>query len=1096
MRTRWYTLAAAVAVSLIVVLWCGRGYAGEELVLSDFESADSLRMVEGRQNVQLVPDHATQGKLAGKVPAGFTVIAGPWTGLPADWSGYDELRLDVFNPGKTGQVSIWISDGNSDYWERHNNAFQLREGANTLVIPVGGLYRGEKGSGKFLEVTKIQQLVIALPKEGDGFYLDNFRLVKGTGKVQTLLLIGFEDNEQAKAKWAVEDYPQDRPGKSVSERVAEHVTQGAKALKLEFRTEGGSLVLTDVPPDWSGYDTLQIDCFNTGDRMTTISGWVRDDASRTGDYWERHNYRMNVKPGASTIQFPVGGLYRGEKGSNRFLDTTKMVAMSIGTRGVTLYLDNIRLVKGTEEVAVEGLRKFDFGPPGSPNFPGFTPVYPNSDYTTKEGFGWVGGSGRDARNYEQPDSLICDFIRVNSGQVFAVDVPDGDYVVSVMLDVPGFWDYLAFSDRAVEAQGKEVFRQKVTDEEFLRDYFFRYQDVEDLPGTDIWQRYVGDRFKPKTFEVKVTGGRLDLKFLGDTWALTPAYLVLYPKSQTEAGQRWMEQLNTRRRDGFYINYAEVVRPADAKPTVSPAEEAAGYILFSRGIDREVAYSSAPGTDPSDTRDPKIDLAACPGEYESYSFSVYPLKDCRDLTLAVGDLTGPAGSKIAASAFRQRAIRYKFTRIGGRVTSSFQYQPWLLVDFKSWPIQANVTRRFWLTLHVPTDAAAGKYTGTAAVSLNGTTRQIPVSLEVYPFKLDEPKMSIAMFGGSRASGGSYWSESLVKAFRYDQRIEEVVRDQKEHGMTAVTPVAPALTGFQNGKAVWDTAEADRFMELLRKVGFDHECFTYARIFNVGSGDLDQQARDRFGMPLEQAIKLAYEELARHMKEKNWLPMAWALADEPLIHGVSPETVIKVFEAHRKAASGMQFVMEDAMGDPGHYVVIPAIDIICANSPRYAVAEAVKKNKSRYWFNNIGTDRVTFGWFMWKAHKEMGVEALFQWGYSTNKADIYYDLDGSEGDSGVSFTASEGQRARREWELIRDGADDHRYLQTMQNLVEKAQQGGNAAAKAKAAEALKFCDGVMAQINLERKSAKVYTQADLDKFKRELAGYIVALRQTML
>jgi hypothetical protein len=46
-------------------------------------------------------------------------------------------------------------------------------------------------------------------------------------------------------------------------------------------------------------------------------------------------------------------------------------------------------------------------------------------------------------------------------------------------------------------------------------------------------------------------------------------------------------------------------------------------------------------------------------------------------------------------------------------------------------------------------------------------------------------------------------------------------------------------------------------------------------------------------LEQAVKLAYEELGQHMKEKNWLPMAWALADEPLIHGISADTVIKVF-----------------------------------------------------------------------------------------------------------------------------------------------------------------------------------------------------------
>jgi hypothetical protein len=258
-------------------------------------------------------------------------------------------------------------------------------------------------------------------------------------------------------------------------------------------------------------------------------------------------------------------------------------------------------------------------------------------------------------------------------------------------------------------------------------------------------------------------------------------------------------------------------------------------------------------------------------------------------------------------------------------------------------------------------------------------------------------------------------------------------------------------------------------------------------------MEKTCQDKYGMPLEQAIKLAYETLGQHAKDKNWLPMAWALADEPLIHGISADAVIKVFLAHRKAAPQMQFVSEDAMGDPAHYVVIPAIDIVSGNSPRYKVAEEIKKNKGRYWFNNIGTDRLTFGWFLLKANKEMGVEALFQWGYATNTGDIYYDLDGSEGDSGCTITASEGQRARRCWEMIREGANDHRYVQTLLNLIAKAQAGNNEPAKAKAADAQKFIDGVFAKIDLEHKNKIAYTNADLDGFKHQAAGYIQELKQ---
>jgi hypothetical protein len=247
-----------------------------------------------------------------------------------------------------------------------------------------------------------------------------------------------------------------------------------------------------------------------------------------------------------------------------------------------------------------------------------------------------------------------------------------------------------------------------------------------------------------------------------------------------------------------------------------------------------------------------------------------------------------------------------------------------------------------------------------------------------------------------------------------------------------------------------------------------------------------------VPLEQGIQIAYEELGRHAKESNWLPVAWALADEPLIHGISPQTVIRVFEAHRKAAPQMQFVIEDAMGEESHWAVIPAVDIVCANTPRYKVAEAVRKQKARYWFNNIGTDRFTFGWFLWKAHQEMNVEALFQWGYSTNHGDIYYDLDGFEGDTGVSFTASEGQRPWVAWQLIREGAEDHRYLQTLENLIAKAEGSGDAGAKAKAAAARTFLQEAMVKIEMEHKDKRPYGQAELERLKREVAGHIMALR----
>lgn len=1085
------------AWSVFAVLACASAGAGEERVLCDFESPDAMKVLENNAKIQLVAEHATQGKQAGKIPGGFNLVAGGWTGLPADWSGFDQFRMDVFNPGEAFKVSLWLADGGgSDYWQRHNAQFTLRPGANTLVIAVGGLYRGEKGSGKFLDTKAIKQMVMSFPKSEAGFFLDNIVLAKGAagGKAVTKVLAGFEADKETGLKWAIEDWPEDKPGKSEVSFVAEHVTEGKRALKVAFRANGGGIHVSDfTEADWSGFDSLELDCFNAAEQPVKIGGWFRDvDAAPSdGDYWKRHNYQTNVKSGASTIRFPLGGFYRGEKGSGKFLDTKKMLAFCITCSNATLYLDNLRLVKGGEEIAVEGLKAFDFGPKNGPTFPGFTAVSTDAGYSKEQGFGWLGQRPSDARNYEHPDALLCDFVRMSGGETFAIDVPDGEYTVYAMLDAIGYWDYTHWSSRGIEANGVEVLSEKVNSEQYLKDRYFLHQDDEDLPGTDIWQKYIQRHFQPKIFNAKVSGGQLKLTFKGDSWGLTLGALVVYPASQKDAGARWLEQLDRRRREDFYTAFAEVVRKPEPKPEFAAAEKNDGYLLFRRDLDKDVYFNSAPGGDPNDAKDVKIDWAACPGEYAAADFCVFPLKDCGTLTVKAGDLTGPNGAKISGDALRIRAIRYKFKRIGGRITSSYDYRPELLVDFKEWPVPDGVTRRFWVTAKVPAAAAPGAYAGKLTLNLAGGTREIPISLLVYPIKLDEPEMSFGMYGGAGPKGG-WWPQDVKAAFRMDERIEEVIRDQREHGMTAITPPAPAFKGFKNGKAEFDYSGADRVMELLRKYGYQRTCFTYASMFRVHEGDLEAECQKQHGMPLGQAIKLAYEELGAHAKEKNWLPMAWALADEPLIHGISAETVIKVFEAHRKAAPQMSFVSEDAMGDPSHYAVIPAIDIVSGNSPRYAVAEAVKKNKSRYWYNNIDTDRVTFGWFLWKSRKELGVEALFQWGYGTNHADTFYDLDGFEGDTGVSFTASEGQRPKRMWETIREGANDHRYLQTLANLVSKAQAGGSADAKAKAAEAVKFIDGVMEKIDLEHKSKKVYSFVELDGFKRKLAEYILALQ----
>ena len=114
--------------------------------------------------------------------------------MPHDWSSYDALELDVFVEGDAPvSGSLLIGDAiwdksNRSYWNRHNGAFNLHPGANTLSITVNGLFRGEAGSRNNdlksnIDPKQITRLDIGFStKSGPpaALYLDHLRLTKET----------------------------------------------------------------------------------------------------------------------------------------------------------------------------------------------------------------------------------------------------------------------------------------------------------------------------------------------------------------------------------------------------------------------------------------------------------------------------------------------------------------------------------------------------------------------------------------------------------------------------------------------------------------------------------------------------------------------------------------------------------------------------------------------------------------------------------------------------------------------------------------------------------------------------------------------------
>ena len=423
-----------------------------------------------------------------------------------------------------------------------------------------------------------------------------------------------------------------------------------------------------------------------------------------------YNWERMVRPGASTVRLPVGMMV--DPGGKIIVKPDQVVAFNVATDNQTLFIDNIRLVKGTEEVAVEGMKKFDFGPKTSAVMPGFTAVSSQDIYAAGKGYGWLPGSQlqRDSdilealARHRPPDDLTRDFCQpINAS--FVVDLPNGEYRGWLMMAPPGarVWTRYA-KGQTVLAQGKTI-QDLQYDAESFKKWEFQWQDAEDLPGDDLWERYRNSAFVPTIFDFTVSNGKLTLSFAARDYLSSMACgLVVYPKSQEQAAGKWFDNLANQRKEQFLAMHVETLPPAPkAYEGIAAADQQRGYVRFVHSPDRQVEINSVPTAQEAAVK--SIVAYATPGEYEDVCVGLYPLKDGPAVKLTVSDLKSESGAVIPAANISAQVLRYKALNHNAVYT----IEPKFLDKYpaEGLPMKQGVTRSIWLIVQAPKDCG-GRY----------------------------------------------------------------------------------------------------------------------------------------------------------------------------------------------------------------------------------------------------------------------------------------------------------------------------------------------------------------------------------------------------
>jgi hypothetical protein len=661
---------------------------------------------------------------------------------------------------------------------------------------------------------------------------------------------------------------------------------------------------------------------------------------------------------------------------------------------------------------------------------GFTPLDSSKAYTKGRGYGWKNARIWRAFDALQPDPLYQDFICVEAGGL-AIDVPNGRYHVFVNMDSPsGFWgEYQRFRKRALILEGEQ--HVETMDLNSFKQRYYRFWNTEDLPTENTFTKYQVPYFSEKEFDVDVKDGQLNIEFSGENWACSVSAIIVYPETKAAEGRRFLDFVKARRQFHFENYFKRILHTGTGEtPTLTDADKERGFITYTRDCMQEVYYNDKPL---ASERNEKLTASAFAGEYAPVTVSVLPLQDLGRVSAVSSELQGPG--TIPSSAIDVSFVSYRLSRVTME-GSVYTIAPRLIMPTNTVVMPKDITRRFWLTVKVPTSQAPGLYRGAIKiVAEKGGSLDVPVEFTVRKGALDAVDIPVGPWGhtidlpwdGPEAAA---WNRSMA-----DKSLKKL----SEYGFTTCSGL-PVVTyrGFKKGVPEFDFSTGDRQMQLLRENGFSMPVVSYCAFNGLNTYYRDDAAMKAAGFSdYSQFIKALFGAVQQHAEQANWLPVYWNLGDEPL--GDDLTRSAQNAEAYRKAfpkgppffTGASSFAGSDTKNP--HFLLSKALHTVNWNLHDEAGVKLVHDVGSDWAFYN-GGNRWTYGVYLYKAAKQFGMKFRVSWHWNVVAGDPYYALDCREDDYAWCNSSPDGELIPSvQFEQLREGLGDYRRLLTLGRLA---------------------------------------------------------------
>ena len=470
------------------------------------------------------------------------------------------------------------------------------------------------------------------------------------------------------------------------------------------------------------------------------------------------------------------------------------------------------------------------------------------------------------------------------------------------------------------------------------------------------------------------------------------------------------------------------RPA---PEAGPLARKFGYVL-SRQDWMDLCFSDSKPASPQE----KLSLAcaAAPGEFEPVTFTLRGLEDCGNVTLTGTGALAKKGISVSVAVVGE--LPKRTTNLRG--PSEFIRGPQFLERTNTFFLGKEKTRQFWLTVKVGESVPHGDYTCDLTLSSSRGKRVIPLTVTVHPFKLDPVVRE---------------RTAVIPTLPGDFQVYPgLVREMAEHGCnTFWMQMETDVVTRPDGSIDWARSPLLGHIAELKKYGANALVLETEHM-------ADRFFRKKDGSKLYQR---AVREILARAKKENWPQVFFYTHDEVLSHAKHLPKVLwetpllrkcgaKVLSAHLWYRTSRPYEKEVKE-------LAPQIDVFMlrfntrnfwyVDSWSDIMARCRKENRELWAYNSDNAvlfaqpamKRFAWGWFFRTLGRNAAGHVFIA--YASSVGSPYTELDGRT-DWCYNLPANTVRKGGFiiDYEAFREGADDLRYIITLENRIAAAKKKG--------------------------------------------------------